>query len=271
MKLLFESDDYGISEGVTCGILRGIRQGLIRNTGLFVNMPGSEFAAEQIKQYPQCCLGIDFNLVSGYPVTEAARIPALVRASGEFYSSTEMRKKAMAVPGSSMNEEMEEDPYPFDQTLLEIENQYLRFVELTGKKPGYLHGHSFVTKNILDAITFVSEKYLVPASFSFWEKLNMHFITNSWNVKPFPIELQLNTNVEEHVLQVIPEVLDHDLSILICHAGFVDEELFHHSTYTLIRQKDLQMACSSRLAAYLENHQVTLVTYDDLVKEYRLC
>jgi chitin disaccharide deacetylase len=267
MKLLFESDDYGISEGVTCGILRGIRQGLIRNTGLFVNMPGSEFAVEQIKQYPQCCLGIDFNLVSGYPISDPARVTALVRPSGEFFTSTEMRMKARAVPGSSMNEVMEEDPYPFDQTLLEIENQYLRFVKLTGKKPGYLHGHSFVTQNILNAITVVSEKYQVPASFSLWEKLNMHFITNTWNVKPFPVELQLNTNVEEHVLQVIPEVLDHDLSILICHAGFVDEDLFHHSTFTIIRQKDLQMACSPRLAAYLEEHQVKLVTYGELDQE----
>ncbi|MHB8806627.1 MAG: ChbG/HpnK family deacetylase, partial [Anaerolineaceae bacterium] len=52
MKLLFQSDDYGITEGVACGALKAIRDGLVRNTGLFVNMPSSRFAAEQIKYYP---------------------------------------------------------------------------------------------------------------------------------------------------------------------------------------------------------------------------
>jgi chitin disaccharide deacetylase len=267
MKLLFESDDYGITDGVTCGILKGIRQGLIRNTGLFVNMPSSAFAAQQIKQFPECCLGIDFNLVAGNPVTQANKIPALAKASGEFFTSTEMRVKAGAKPTNSMNEEMQVDPYPLDQTMLEIENQYLRFLELVGKKPGYLHGHSFMTSNIIKAILSVSEKYDVPTSFGLWEKMKMHFITNTWNVKPFPVELQLKTNVEGHVLNVIHEAVEHELSILICHAGFVDEELFQYSTYTLIREKDLYMACSLKLVKYLEEHNISLVTYEDLIKE----
>ena len=34
MKLLLQSDDYGISRAVARGIVYGIDQGLIRNTGL---------------------------------------------------------------------------------------------------------------------------------------------------------------------------------------------------------------------------------------------
>ena len=45
MKLLTQSDDYGFTRGVTCGILDAIENGVVRNTGLFVNMPESEHAA----------------------------------------------------------------------------------------------------------------------------------------------------------------------------------------------------------------------------------
>ncbi len=267
MKLLFESDDYGITEGVTCGILKGIREGLIRNTGLFVNMPSSAFAAKQIKPYPQCCLGIDINLVAGKPVSAADQIPDLVKPTGEFYTSSEMRAKSGEKPSMSIISEMDNDPYPWEQTLIEVENQYLKFLDLVGEKPKYIHPHSFVTPNIAKAMKAISVKYGVPTSFEMWEKFNIHPLTNTWNPKPFPVELQLKTDVEKHVLEVIPEVLENEYSFLICHAGFVDEEIFQVSSYTLIREKDLYMACSPALIDYLDSHKISLITYDDLRTE----
>ena len=47
MKLLTQSDDYGFTRGVACGILDAIEDGVVRNAGLFVNMPESERAASQ--------------------------------------------------------------------------------------------------------------------------------------------------------------------------------------------------------------------------------
>ena len=39
MKLLVQGDDYGFTKGVTYGILDAIDNGILRNTGLFANMP----------------------------------------------------------------------------------------------------------------------------------------------------------------------------------------------------------------------------------------
>ena len=49
MKLLTQSDDYGFTRGVTCGILDAIENGVVRNTGLFVNMPEGEHPATFIQ------------------------------------------------------------------------------------------------------------------------------------------------------------------------------------------------------------------------------
>ncbi len=266
MKLLFQSDDYGITEGVTCGILKGIREGLIRNTGLFVNMPSSEFAAQQIGQYPECCLGIDINLVAGKPVSPADQIPSLVKSDGFFYTSGEIRAKSELAASDTLVDQMENDPYPLEEVLIEVENQVGRFVELMGKKPEYIHPHSLMTPNTNRAIAAIAAKHEIPYSISVYKQFGFHWVTNDWNPKPFPVEKQIQTDVEANVLNVIPEVLDHEYSAIICHAGFVDEDIFRCSTYTIIRTKDLVMACSPRVREFIESNNIEIITYNDLVK-----
>ena len=91
MKLLTQSDDYGFTRGVTCGILDAIENGVVRNTGLFVNMPESEHAASFIQDYPQVCFGIDFNIVSGDPVSDPELLPDLVDQDGHFIRSCDTK------------------------------------------------------------------------------------------------------------------------------------------------------------------------------------
>ena len=47
MKLLIQSDDYGMTPAVADGIIYGITHGVVRNTGLFSNMP---WAAECVEK-----------------------------------------------------------------------------------------------------------------------------------------------------------------------------------------------------------------------------
>ncbi|MFR5600563.1 MAG: ChbG/HpnK family deacetylase, partial [Holdemania filiformis] len=37
MKLLMQSDDYGMTPAVARGIVDGIEKGILRNTGMFMN------------------------------------------------------------------------------------------------------------------------------------------------------------------------------------------------------------------------------------------
>ena len=85
MKLLVQGDDYGFTKGVTYGILDAIDNGVLRNTGMFPNMPIAPWAAEQwkAKDRPQACLGIDFNIVSGPSTAAPKSVPSLVDDKGE--------------------------------------------------------------------------------------------------------------------------------------------------------------------------------------------
>ena len=99
-KLLFQSDDYGLTDAVADGILKGIHQGIIRNTGLFVNMPSSARAAEKIRDCAEVCVGIDINLVAGKPISDPAEVPSLVNSDGHFVPSVYARGQGDRTAGN---------------------------------------------------------------------------------------------------------------------------------------------------------------------------
>lgn len=85
MKLIIQADDYGISEGVIYGVVKGVKDGSITCIGMFSNMPCSPLAAELIKDY-DICLGQDINICTGPCVSDPDKIPTLAKKNGVFYT-----------------------------------------------------------------------------------------------------------------------------------------------------------------------------------------
>lgn len=266
MKLLIQSDDFGITEGVTLGIIKGIEDGLIRNTGLFTNMQSSAFAASYIKKYPNCCFGIDINLVSGYPISDASNIPSLVDENGKFITSGERLKDKKVEFSSNLVTKFEVDPYTYEDVIIEMEAQILKYIELVGCKPEYIHPHSLVTSNIYKAFKELSSKYQIPFTVDIWQDNDLSMIESDWNTKPiFELDNQKNTSVDELTLEKLKKSSNPD-SFIICHAGYVDADLLELSSYSLIRARDLEMVLSKDIATYIEDNQIQLVTYRDYSK-----
>ena len=166
MKLIIQSDDFGITEAVSCGIIKGIREGMITCTGLFSNMPASAFAAELVRPY-DVCLGQDINIVAGRPCADPARLTSMVQPDGTFLNAGMHRR---------LDETAENhDHLIFEECLLEVEAQIRRFIELTGKKPEYLHGHSYGTATLGRAMHEMSAKYEVPITFDLYEQHHVAF------------------------------------------------------------------------------------------------
>ena len=251
MKLLFQSDDFGFTKGVTLGILDGIQNGIVRNTGLFVNMPSSKWAAEEIKKHPDICVGIDINFVAGKPVSDSSKVPSLVDKDGHFIKSTE-RSKVKNDDGDIFN---------YDEVLLETENQVKRFIELMGRNPGYMHGHSISSSNSKRAAKVIAEKYGILRSS---EVLAKYRIPCTWTPKPFSLEQQYETDSEMHILKVLKENANSEIACFVCHCGYVDAELLDESTYSIIRTRDLAAATSKQIKEWLTENHVELITYRDI-------
>lgn len=269
-KLLVQGDDFGFTKAVTYGIIDAIDNGVLRNTGLFANMPAAQLAASLMKERPQVCFGIDFNIVSGPSVSDPHTIPHLVDDQGQF-----IRSKDRIKDPRFQTEAGRREMFPFEETYREIRAQYDRFLELTGQKPGYLHGHSLQHENYTEAILRLSEETGVPysqqikASFEFKSLFDLRRVEHkdpAKTKKVFDPLAQLHKNPWQDVLTHEAYLLSGDYIEIGGHPGFVDDELMNLTTLSLERIKDHAMMTSVEMFQWIEKHEIELITYYDLVE-----
>ena len=131
--LIVNSDDFGISDGVSRGILEAHHQGIVTSTTTMVNMPAAEAGIRQAQESsPGLGLGLHFTLSFGKPVSDPDTVPSLVTDEGCFVSTYGDLMKKM--------------PY-FSAEDLECEllAQFERFRQLAGHLPDHLDSHHGAT------------------------------------------------------------------------------------------------------------------------------
>jgi len=92
-RLIVNADDFGLSRGITDGILLAHREGILTSTSLMVNQPATTYAVSQLPTVPKLGCGIHLNLCEGSPVLPAQRVPSLVGSEGMFHSPSEMARR----------------------------------------------------------------------------------------------------------------------------------------------------------------------------------
>lgn len=262
MKLLVQADDFGFTRAVTYGIIDSIDLGIVRNTGLFANMPSAPFAVSFMKDRPHVCFGIDFNYVSGPCCANPKDIPHLVDENGNLIrSSVRVRDPRF------QSEEGRREMLPADEMYIELKAQYDRFVELTGKKPGYLHVHSLPTEPYIETIRRISGETGVIFSqdaidhydIAMWLKDHqgsMAKVADMSAMMQYDPWVDINRNREY--------MLSHEYAMLGGHAGYVDAELMKLSSLSLERMKDAEMLMSEEIKAWIRDNNIELITYNDL-------
>jgi predicted glycoside hydrolase/deacetylase ChbG (UPF0249 family) len=258
MRLLIESDDYGITPAAALGALEAIRFGLVRNTGIFINMPWSEQTAAWIRPYlDRICFGIDLNLCAGAPCAQVGSVPSLVAPDGRFYTSGLQR---------SMDEAKGDCFCSYEDVLREFDAQITRFTHLFGRRPEYLHTHSYHNEVIYRAYRDCASRYGIPFTEDVWQNRGLYKGERFWYQEIFAGTPQEDVDVAQFILEDRAGFLkqQHD-SLMVCHCGFVDEPLLRLSSYTLIRTRDLEAMTSERVREWVRSHDIELITYRDLL------
>ncbi len=259
MKLLVQSDDYGFTRSIMEGVLDALERGIITSTGLFANMPLAEEAVKRISQYPDVCLGIDINVVSGPSVLPKEQLPTLVNQETGMFIQTSERQKDPRWG--------KEDIFkPYNEVYAEGCAQVGRFIELAGKKPEYLQSHSTSgSKEYLRAIADVAHHYGIPFSYEVYAKYNIKtlFTPNVFGGDPYSWENQMVDEVKMK-LQLLEENKDEEYVLLPSHCGFVDAELMAYSRCNLDRAYDHQYLTSPLIRQWIKDHDCQLISFRDL-------
>lgn len=261
-KLLFQSDDYGITKAVSAGIIEGIKNGIIRNTGIFTNMPWAAEVAAWIKPYlPEIALGIDLNLSTGPALLPSEEIPSLVQEGGRtFFTSRQNR----LLDEQAANR----DHVVYEEAYKEFDTQIQKYIQLFDRKPDYLHRHAYSTPTVEKARQDLVEKYdiLYSTNVADWEDCND--IPMGQYVYPSTVENQLQVNTAQYLMSEKANVVHtkKEFSFFITHCGYVDQELFDLSSFNICRMKDLAAACSEDVRSWIEENRIELITYRELGK-----
>ena len=247
-RLLIRADDLGYCEAVNLGIARTVKHGIIRSVGLMPNMPTAAAGLDLIAG-TDVCIGQHTNVCVGKPVTDPKLIPSITNENGEFRSSREYRSA-------------KEDFVVLDEVVLEIEAQYERFKQLTGREPEYFEAHAVASDNLFRGLEIVAERHnlpLLPFALGGPVKFrNTMIFTGMESDKPDydPFKAMKKLALKEYG--------DNECPMFVCHPGWLDNYILTHSSLTINRTKEVEMLCDPKTREWLAENGIELVTYDDL-------
>jgi predicted glycoside hydrolase/deacetylase ChbG (UPF0249 family) len=226
--LIFNADDFGLSEGTNRGIIEAHERGIVTSASLMVRQPGAEQAAAYAKVRAQLSVGLHVDLGEW------------VFRNGEWQQAYEV------VPGDD-----------FGAVAEEVERQLSTFRQLLGRDPTHVDSHQHVHKHdpARAVLLRVTERLGVPLRHFSQVAFCGSFYGQDNKGVPFADGLKV-----ENLLQVFKE-LPAGITEIGCHPG-LDAGLA--SSYRTEREAEVTTLCDLRLRSELAAEGITLISYAEL-------
>ena len=130
-QLIVNADDFGRSRGVSDGILRAHRDGIVTSTTAMMNMPGvTHDLLRAADEAPRLGLGVHLTFTAGRPLLPMEWVRSLVDEHDHFLSQAAIMQQPTRI-----------DP---DELMSELKAQVTTFKNALGHLPDHLDAHHFV-------------------------------------------------------------------------------------------------------------------------------
>lgn len=253
MKLIVNGDDFGITHACNLALVDCFKNGVMRSASMLTNMPYAKEAASLWRENPELSVGIHFSLTVGRPLTGAKTI---VKQDGAFGKMI-LKDYAMVDPG---------------EIRAELEAQFERFIELTGRLPDHINSHHgieripFAAEHILE----LSRKYHLPHRWFLTEN-NVEELGHQTEFQTPKLRMLLKdggkgfVSPEDVIAAFNPEELEsNEIFELAGHPGYVDRELLLLSSLTEARCYDAYNFSCDQVKSWVRAHRIELITYKDI-------
>ena len=241
--LIVNADDFGLTAGVSRGILAAHRHGIVSSTTALVNLyPQPELDGEAA-DLAVLGLGLHFNLTWGAPASPPDSVPSLVDGEGRFHRDLRVVAERAAA----------------DEVRREAEAQLEGFERRFGRAPTHLDSHHHVHRvpGVMDAVLDVAVAARLPVrsqDAGFREGLRRHGVRTADHFiggdDPAPY-------------WTLPRLLD-SLAVLVrgvtelmCHPGQYDDAL-SSSRYGREREVERAALCDPEARATVERLEIRL-------------
>jgi len=247
-SLIVNADDFGLTNGVSRGILEAHHRGIVTSTTLLVNRPIPEDLLSELKA-SALGVGLHLNLTHGAPISPPGEVPSLVDGEGKLIRDAR-QAAAAAKPG---------------EVALELRAQVAMFVRLMGRAPTHLDSHHHVGRHspILECLLDLAEELSVPLRSQDSEirrvarardlKTPDHFFGDSGPDPYWSSERTLT-----HLL-----ALPDGVSEFMTHPGYFDADLAY-SRYGKQREVELQGLTDAAMKEAVTTRGITLCHFGEI-------
>lgn len=243
-KLIVNADDFGMTEGVTIGILHSHADGIVTSTTCMMNMPFATFALEQAKKYPTLGVGIHFVLTAGKPLLEGPK--SFTDENGNFIHVSKYSDGNVHTD--------KEELYNEWKAQMEL------YIKIAGKKPTHIdsHHHVHLMKEHIDVAIKLAKEYDLPMRQR--DKVYdgytyVRCADRMYDDLITPEFMQSELDTDEEYLEYM------------CHPSYVDQRLYDMTSYGLPRMKEAVLLRSNEMKEFIKNKNIELINYSDLEKQ----
>jgi chitin disaccharide deacetylase len=285
-NLIVNADDLGWAEGVNRGVAETHQNGIVTSTSLLANGAAFESGVELARTMPALGVGVHLNLSDGKPVSPIEKVPSIVNEQGEFAGGPE--NFLLRIARRNLR-------------LMEVESEWnsqIQKVADAGIQPTHLDGHKHVhmlpglfeivlrlaKRHGIGAVRVSHEASTLRVALSSGEKQNLPIVMKQ-GVQARVLKLlardarrmaesagiattdyfcgiaqtgELTVEGMKCLLQSLPE----GTTEMMCHPGFVDEELEKSATRLQdSRALEVEILTNRELRNLVASQGIRLIDY----------
>lgn len=238
MRLIVNSDDFGMSIGANYGIVHAHKYGIVTSTTMMVTMPGLEHAIRLSKENPNLAIGLHLNMTFGKPLTNCKSI---LKENGIFYK-----------PKENPNQDL----FKVEEIYNEFLAQYDKFVKLMNKKPTHidthLYAHQKYDKALEAALRLANEKEIAVRGYN----------TDFYNEAIFLDSFKYKDNdLKAIVINELSNLEEGKTYELMVHPALLDEFILNNSSYTNGRTKELEVLTDDEVIKLIKEKNIKLINF----------
>ncbi|MGF1686294.1 chitin disaccharide deacetylase [Photobacterium japonica] len=244
MQIIFNADDFGLTEGINRGIINACDAGVVRSTTFMVGMAAESHAIALASATPQLKVGVHLRFTAGVPMSHGAT--TLIDDNGLFVDKSVLMKKTDICQRQVA-----------DEAMAQIATFLAHGLPLSHIDS---HHHAHTHPQILPVIQAIARHYQVPLRGTgvvggALSSCRYHF-TDRFYGRELSVE-----GVIALARQYQGEV---DVLEVMCHPAYVDDGLVAMSGYSHERAQERAILTDTRLMAQLNEFGIRIADYSAL-------
>lgn len=250
MRLIINADDFGLTLGISKGIIQGLKNGVITDTSAMVNSEHFEESVALAKAAGIKYMGVHLNITALRPISKPQNVKTIIDLEGNFYKNPKLIPKG----------------YSYEEIEKELRAQIEKFL-YTGLALDHLdvhHGFNAMEEKLFTLVMNLAKEYKVPLrknTEEFKVLVDKEVKRPDYFIKEFYGD---NVTIEKFK-EILIKYKDFEGTVeMMTHPGFADEEIMKISSYNKHREEELKVLTSSEIKELINKRKINLVNYKSL-------